>query len=97
MPIIDDKKEFSFDKKNFTYDTYAKFFKEIEDNYFYLINSGVRPEDARAVLPNAAATVLVMTGTVDEWDSFFKLRCDEHAQREIRDIANLIKGEIYKK
>ena len=97
MPIIDDKKEFSFDKKNFIYDMYAKIFKEIEDNYFYLINSGVRPEDARAVLPNAAATVLVMTGTVDDWDSFFKLRCDEHAQREIRDIANLIKGEIYKK
>lgn len=97
MPIIDDKKEFSFDKKNFIYDMYAKIFKEIEDNYFYLINSGVRTEDARAVLPNAAATILVMTGTVEEWDSFFKLRCDEHAQREIRDIANLIKGEIYKK
>ena len=74
-----------------------KFVKEADYPTNGMTPEKIANENARAVLPNAAATVLVMTGTVDEWDSFFKLRCDEHAQREIRDIANLIKGEIYKK
>lgn len=55
------------------------FFNQIScasDNYGELIHYGFTPQEARAVLPNALKTELVMTGFVDEsgWLNFFSLR-----------------------
>ena len=49
-----------------------------ENYYFNLLNNGWKPQEARAVLPNALKTELVMTGFVDEsgWINFFNLRSD---------------------
>lgn len=44
-------------------------------------------EDARFVLPNAAATRLVVTMNARELMHFFSLRCCERAQWEIREMA----------
>ena len=44
-------------------------------------------EDARFVLPNAAATRLVMTMNARELMHFFSLRCCNRAQWEIRQLA----------
>ena len=44
-------------------------------------------EDARFVLPNAAATRLVMTMNARELRHFFSLRCCGRAQWEIREMA----------
>ncbi|MGI6696048.1 MAG: FAD-dependent thymidylate synthase [Christensenellales bacterium] len=44
-------------------------------------------EDARFVLPNACETRLVMTMNVRELKHFFRLRCCERAQWEIRAMA----------
>ena len=35
---------------------------------------GLKPEEARAVLPTSTKTELVMTGTLRQWDHFFDLR-----------------------
>ena len=94
MPIIDDKKTFEKASKESILKRFENNFQEAENNYFSLIEMGVRPEDARAILPNAAATIIVMTGTKQDWFNFFKLRCDEHAQREIRDVAFMIKNKL---
>ena len=48
---------------------------------------GVPREDARFVLPNAAATRLVMTMNARELMHFFSLRCCNRAQWEIREMA----------
>lgn len=69
-------------------------FKREEENYFYLIEKGLKPEDARSVLPNATATQIVVTGTTSDWESFIKLRSDSHAQKEIRDISDTIKNYL---
>lgn len=45
-----------------------------EHNYFYLINQGWKPQQAREVLPNACKTELVMTGFIEDWKNFFRLR-----------------------
>lgn len=45
-----------------------------EIQYFNLINGGWKPQQARAVLPNALKTELVMTGFVSDWQHFFDLR-----------------------
>ena len=45
-----------------------------ETHYTLLINSGWKPQQARAVLPNSLKTELVMTGFVSDWEHFFRLR-----------------------
>lgn len=59
----------------------------IHDFYRELLASGVPAEDARFVLPNAAATKLVMTMNARELHHFFALRCCRRAQWEIRAMA----------
>lgn len=55
--------------------------------YRELIAAGIPAEDARFVLPNAAATKLVMTMNARELHHFFALRCCRRAQWEIRAMA----------
>lgn len=45
-----------------------------EQLYFSLLKEGWKPQQARAVLPNALKTELVMTGFVSDWKHFFRLR-----------------------
>ena len=44
-------------------------------------------EDARYVLPNACTTRIVMTANARSLRNFFRLRCCNRAQWEIRDVA----------
>lgn len=64
--------------------------KVIEGAYFKAIENGAKPEDARQILPNCAASTIVVTGTLDDWKKFLHLRVDPHAQKEIREIAETI-------
>lgn len=61
----------------------------IDAEYVYkrLLNLGWTPQQARAVLPNAVKTELVMTGTVDQWLGFFTLRCAPNAHPQARELA----------
>lgn len=45
-----------------------------ETHYTLLINSGWKPQEARAVLPNSLKTELVVTGFISDWNHFFRLR-----------------------
>ncbi|MEI6626981.1 MAG: FAD-dependent thymidylate synthase [bacterium] len=52
-------------------------------------------EDARFILPNAVCSEIVITGNLKEWFHFFKMRCESHAQWEIREsFANKILSEF---
>lgn len=62
-------------------------FIDIEQTYLKLLNYGWAPQQARAVLPNATKTELVMTGTVDQWLGFFELRCALNAHPQVRELA----------
>ena len=68
---------------------------EAEQNYFALRKEGWKPEEARGVLPLDLKTDLVVTGTKDQWDAFFKLRCAKSAHPDVQVIANKIKKYIY--
>lgn len=65
----------------------ANHFKKSLDLYNGLISLGVKKEDARFVLPEATQTELIVTGNLQAWLDFIKLRADKHAQWEIRDVA----------
>lgn len=61
--------------------------RQIQIWYDELISSGIPNEDARFILPNAAETKIVMTMNGRELLHFFKVRCCERAQWEIREMA----------
>ena len=56
--------------------------------YKQLVEMGVQPEDARYLLPNATETKIIMTMNARELLHFFKLRCCNRAQWEIRAMAD---------
>lgn len=55
--------------------------------YKKLLDMGVAAEDARYLLPNAACTKIIVTMNARELLHFFRLRCCERAQWEIRGMA----------
>jgi len=68
---------------------------ESYDCYRDLLSMKVRPEDARSVLPNATATTVVTTFNLRQWRHFFDMRCDKHAQWQIRNLAVATLWEFY--
>ena len=60
---------------------------EAEANYMELITLGFKPQEARAVLPNALKTEIVVTAFIDDWKHFFELRCSNAAHPDIRKLA----------
>lgn len=60
--------------------------------YRLLINKGLKPQEARAILPNATKTELVMTGFESDWEHFFELRCSGAAHPDAKKLAD----ELYK-
>ena len=78
----------------------AEFYNSLqyaEEQYFYLLKQGWAPQQARAVLPNALKTELVMTAFVSDWEHFFDLRCDKAAHPQAQELAIPLKEEFIKK
>lgn len=65
-----------------------------EHNYFYLINQGWKPQQAREVLSNACKTELVMTAFVEDWKHFFELRTASNAHPQARELAIPLEEEF---
>lgn len=69
------------------FDIWAKAMQDAELAYKGLKGS-LKAGDARGVLPLDLKTELVMTGTKDQWEEFFKLRLAKDAHPDARYIAN---------
>ena len=69
---------------------------EAENHYLFLIENGWKPQQARAVLPNALKTELVMTGFVSDWKDFFDLRCAPSAHPQAQELAIPLREEFVK-
>ena len=63
-----------------------------EDAYKELLDMGLPPQAARAVLPNSLATTIVMTANLREWRHIFKLRCDSAAHPDMRRVMGMVLG-----
>lgn len=61
--------------------------KMIEENYMKMIELGVKPEQARSILPNSLKADIVITMNLRAWRHFFELRCDKTAHPDIRRIS----------
>lgn len=92
-PVYDDYKDFTGE------DTYASdiinnHLEVVEDLYKSLLKAGVAKECARDILPLCTKTTIHITGTLRDLLGFLNVRCDEHAQKEVRDIATRVGEEL---
>ena len=64
------------------------------NHYFRAIASGIKPEEARRILPQAMMTQIWGAFQPSQLDNWFKLRLDKHAQLEIRCVAQAMQELI---
>ena len=87
--------------KPYWYDQYKEEFESscqyYEDTYMMAIESGLKAQEARELLPLCTKTELVMTAFISDWEHFFKLRCHSTAHPQARELAIPLKEEFIKK
>lgn len=69
---------------------FAELMVLLQNKYEYLLAKGIPAEDARYLLPNATTTNFVLTMNARSLMHFFELRCCNRAQKEIRELADLM-------
>jgi thymidylate synthase (FAD) len=70
----------------------------IKNAYKELIKLGVKPEDARCILPNCSPTTIKIGMNLREFlFNFYPLRTSKHAQAEIRNLAIIMFGTLITK
>jgi len=75
---------------------YLDYIEIAEEGYLQLLKFGWSPQQARSVLPNSLKTELIMTGTIEQWKGFFKLRCAPDAHPQARELAIPLEEEFKK-
>ena len=75
-------------------DAVEAYLKLGHELYNDLLKEGVARETARMILPLATKTKIHMSGSIRSWIHFLELRDDEHAQKEIRLVAQEIKKQF---
>lgn len=93
----DSDEQFDVESDVYEYYQYLDFKDSVEyaeAQYDSLILSKVPPEIARSVLPLSLATKVAMTANYREWRHIFKLRCEEHAHPDMRDLMIPLLHEV---
>lgn len=70
---------------------YRRCMHEHKTQYDIALQNGIKPEDARFLLPEGTKTAITMKINARSLFNFLNLRTDKNAQWEIRDLANAIK------
>lgn len=65
--------------------------KQSEELYFELLEQGIKPQEARRVIPQMGYTQIWGAFMPNQLENFYRLRLDNHAQYEIRKIAEAMK------
>ena len=78
-------------------EVYDAFYQNLADTYFRLIQDGLRPDEARSVLPNSLKASIMVSCSMEEWKHIFSLRLSEAAHPDIRFVRGLVKADRMKK
>lgn len=84
----------SVEKNTVAKQAYLIAMEQIASAYRELRGLGIPGEDARMVLPNACHSKIVVTMNMREFRHTIKLRCEKHAQWEIRYLFAGILGML---
>lgn len=74
---------------------YEEAMANAKQSYLKLLDMGLKPEDARYVLPEAHYTDITVTMNCRELYHFFDLRTGHGAQQEIKDLAGEMMLMLY--
>ena len=77
-------------------DIFLKAQKELITSYISSCGLGVKAEDSRFILPQSFKTNIIVTMNARSLLNFFELRTCQHAQWEIRELANKMLQEVKK-
>ena len=65
-----------------------------EQRYFELLELGLKPQQARQILPNACKTEIVVTGYNNDWEELLDLRCGVGADPDIKELMEPLRNEF---
>lgn len=66
---------------------HAQAMIDAEKHYMRMIELGCTPQEARSVLPNSLKTEIVVSANPREWRAFFKLRVEDAAHPQMREVT----------
>ena len=82
----DDESDIHFDSDD--------FHRICEERYYQALEKGVKPQEARRVIPQSAYTQIWGAFMPNQLDNYFKLRLDKHAQWEIQMVSKAMQELI---
>lgn len=71
--------------------------RDAEITYYSWLENEYPPQIARAFLPNALKTEIIVTANLREWRHIFELRCDKAAHPHIRELLIPLLKEVQHK
>lgn len=86
-----------WDDKSTNYIIWETAMKTEEETYFRLLELGATPQEARSVLPNSLKTEITITANYREWRNFFKLRTEQAAHPQMRQVTIPLLKELQKR
>lgn len=79
------------------YDCWKDAMEMNEQDYFWLLNQGLSPQEARCVLPNSLKTEVVMSANYREWRHILRLRTDPAAHPQMRELMLPLLKDLYER
>lgn len=78
-------------------DVWKSQVRSCEGSYNELMRNGLKPQQARAVLPNSTKTELICYASLPQWKHMFDLRCSPAADPEMRRVMTPLRDEFKEK
>lgn len=79
---------------------FTNYLETVENTYKSMSSNGLKPDNTRAILPNALKTEIVVTGNEEEWEHFFDLRSRGTTGKpnpDMKKVADMALELYYKK
>lgn len=86
------KPSWQYGKSELCRDGWSEFeisLAQAENSYFFLLENGCTPQEARQVLPLATKSELIATGFVSDWEYWFSLRAKSTTGKPHPDLLQL--------
>lgn len=86
-----------YDETTLAHDMYKANMEYLETAYKYLLGAGMKPEDARGLLPLDTATKVIYTYSIKEWQHILDLRLYDKtgkAHPNVHVVMQMVKDQI---
>lgn len=86
-----------YNEDTLAHDMYKANMKYLETAYKYLLGAGMKPEDARGILPLDTATKVIYTYSIREWQHILDLRLYDKtgkAHPNVHVVMQMVKDQI---